>query len=236
MKPIAIFDCDISFQGEHARSIARYLATSYQIYEAREDIFPQKLDDFRALIITGSAASANDDYPWIKKIEGWVRASYKENIPMLGICFGHQVIAKALGGKVERLPHLSLGWNLFSVDSPENRIFSGINNPTYSFSFHYDYVSELPPQGQVLQENDVSIQAFQIRGKNIYGFQHHPEFCPKAALHVVENNREGILASLGPEKGAERMNFPREGSNQNIRQIFTNFEKSLGSSIEALLS
>ena len=80
----------------------------YEVFNVTHQIFPKSLDNFDGIIITGSPASANDKDLWVKELLSTVRSSIDKKIPIFGSCFGHQVIAKALGSKIIKNPD---GWS-----------------------------------------------------------------------------------------------------------------------------
>ena len=78
--------------------------------------FPQSVDDYDAYLVTGSAAGVYDELDWIAPLEDFIRSAYAAGKPLAGICFGHQVIANALGGQAEnpfRFPNATFRHNQF---------------------------------------------------------------------------------------------------------------------------
>ena len=135
------------------------------------------IDDVDGWIITGSKYSVYDNVSWIKKLQNHLINVFNTNKPVLGICFGHQLIAHTLGGIVEKN---SLGWELgsYKINLSENgnksRLFSGINGDDYFYESHQDVVAELPKGSTLLASNIMGNQSF--RYNNLYGVQFHPEF------------------------------------------------------------
>ena len=74
----------------------------YEVFDVQRGIYPASLNGNELYLIPGSRASAYDDTPWIKSLVEFIRKMHAENVKIAGICFGHQIIAQALGGKVER--------------------------------------------------------------------------------------------------------------------------------------
>ena len=136
------------------------------------------IDDGDVWIITGSKYSVYENVPWINNLVDFVKLLIKNKKPVLGICFGHQVIAKSIGANVIKNP---LGWELGSysinlTDSGLNHnLFSGINNRDIVYESHQDVVVNLPSDVNILANTKKSIQSFQYKN-NIYGVQFHPEF------------------------------------------------------------
>src|SRR5690606_23965151 len=79
----------------------------WAFYDVVNDHFPESADECDAYICTGSRYSVYDDMPWIKELKHLVQELYQLQIPYIGVCFGHQMLAEALGGKVEKA---AAGW------------------------------------------------------------------------------------------------------------------------------
>ncbi len=131
-----------------------------------------------AWIITGSPRSVYDELDWMLDMEDKIRNAQHHNKPVLGICFGHQLIAKSFGGRVELNPN---GWELgaYPIELTErglkSSILSGFNNHSIVYQSHGDCVTVLPENAVELALNNKGNQAFIIH-KNMYGVQFHPEF------------------------------------------------------------
>ena len=131
-----------------------------------------------AWIITGSPRSVYEEKDWMLNLESKIRYSEENHIPVLGICFGHQLIAKSLGGIVDLNPN---GWELGSypieltAEGLKSSILYGIQNNDIVYQSHQDCVVTLPQRAKKLAFNSKGIQAFSINDY-IYGVQFHPEF------------------------------------------------------------
>ena len=139
---------------------------------------------YDAWIITGSASSVMSKENWINKLEIKIRYAYKKNIPILGVCFGHQIISSALGGEVIRNKK---GWELGSYkldinkEGQINSIFKNIIIDDYFYFSHQDIVTKIPSEGTELARNNMGIQSYSV-GNKIFGVQFHPEF----STHIME--------------------------------------------------
>ena len=129
-------------------------------------------------IISGSAHSVYDNFEWIDYLKKKLKEMKKIKKPVLGICFGHQLIADTFGGEVV---HNRKGWELGSCsvnltkDALDDYLFKGLSNPLEVYQSHQDVVVRLPKDSTILAENEMGIQSF-IYNKLFYGVQFHPEF------------------------------------------------------------
>lgn len=136
---------------------------------------PESASDSSAYIITGSASSTYDSDPWIERFRGWLR-QLDPAAPLIGICFGHQVMAHAYGGVVERA---SQGWGMglheYKVSSHERWM-----DDAKSFAIpasHYDQVVRLPSAARVIATSDFCpYAALSYSDRRAVSFQGHPEF------------------------------------------------------------
>ncbi len=151
-------------------------------------------DGARAIVVLGSDASVvgGGTEPWIPGELAFVRAAARADVPVLGICFGAQVLAAALGGDVHRMDAPQVGW----VPVPSVDIRTIPSGPW--LAWHEDAVTP-PPGAKVLAEDDVCVQAF-AAGPHL-GVQFHPEVTPAIV--------EGWIAGDGREL-AERVYDPDE--------------------------
>ncbi|MGM5488722.1 MAG: type 1 glutamine amidotransferase [Nanobdellota archaeon] len=219
MREYAILDCDVGFNGKDAEWIADNLENSMPvIYRARKNCFPDGME-YDAIIISGSSASANDPDDWIKNLEDHIAGWYEQEIPMLGVCFGHQVMAKALGGEVRKMQQPEIGWYHISVD--QNPLFYGMMNPFKSFQVHGDEVTKYPGNSRIIAENSVE-QAFQMADKPVYGVQFHPEMDWRTAQYVLEERKDTVERLSG--KPIEDINDIGMITAKHANRIFPNFE------------
>ena len=131
-----------------------------------------------AWIITGSPCSVYNCEAWMVNLEEEMKNIQSSQIPVLGICFGHQLIAKCFGGEVELNPK---GWELgaypvqFTAAGKKSQLFSGFEDNAIVYESHQDSVTILPENAIELARNNKGNQAFIIHD-NFYGVQFHPEF------------------------------------------------------------
>ena len=148
-----------------------------------------------AWIITGSPRSVYDADDWMVVIERELKNIQSSKIPVLGICFGHQLLAKCFGGIVELNPK---GWELgaypvqFTDAGKKSQIFSGMDDNAIVYESHQDSVIVLPEMAIELARNNKGNQAFKIHD-NFYGVQFHPEFSWEVIkMYVSKRSATGV--------------------------------------------
>ena len=134
-----------------------------------DEALPGPRDIAFAVVLGSSASIAIPDRDWIPGLIGWLRAADAACVPVLGICFGAQALAAALGGKVHRLPEREIGWVMVESADPE-RIAAG---PW--LTWHEDGI-ELPPLAYELARNRFGVQAY-CHCRHL-AVQFHPEVTP----------------------------------------------------------
>ena len=148
-----------------------------------------------AWIITGARSSVLDGDSRVVRLLDWIRGAVEEEVPLLGVCYGHQAVAAALGGRVERHPG---GWELGTVGielTPEgraDRLFQGFPRRFQVHTTHEDQVVEPPAGVVVLARNDHShFQALAV-GPACRTVQFHPEVDVPIARDFVDRRRHLI--------------------------------------------
>jgi len=143
-----------------------------------------ELKKYQKIIIGGGRHSAFERLAWIKKLSKIIRYSYNNNLPTLGICFGHQLIAQTLGGHVKTQLNKSERGNIniqLTKEGAKNNLFKNVPIKFQAFGSHDDMIVRLPKiKGlKILAKNKgVPYQALSY-GHNFYSVQFHPEFTPE---------------------------------------------------------
>jgi GMP synthase-like glutamine amidotransferase len=142
-----------------------------------------------AIVITGSAAGVYDDYAWLAPLRAFIRGAYAANTPMVGICFGHQIMADALGGDVRKSEKgWGLGRHTYGVKS---RGVLATDLPALSIACsHQDQVIVPPKDAEVYLSSDFTPNAGLIyRNGRALSMQPHPEFLDDYTLALAELRR-----------------------------------------------
>lgn len=173
------------------------------------------------LIITGSPASVHDREPWSERAATWVAAQVRGGLPTLGVCYGHQLLAHALGGDTARAARHEVG--LFPVSLiADDPLFEGLPRSLPVYLIHYNEVTVLPPGANVLARSPrCSVQAFSL-GPHVRAVQWHPEFDAIGVREAIEQDAKA-LRELGddPTKLIEQVRDVPFGT-----QLIENFVRS----------
>ena len=135
--------------GTYGEMFARMLGegVTTEVFDVRNGAYPG--DGFGGYLITGSAAGVYDDQPWIPQLSSWIRANASKS-PMVGVCFGHQIMAEALGGKVKKSDK---GWGVGLHTYALNTTAPWMDRDARTLSVpasHQDQVVEIAPGTEVL--------------------------------------------------------------------------------------
>jgi len=142
------------------------------------DAVPGDLDNAHGLVVLGSPKPPTADEPWIERTLELIREAHEAQLPVIGLCMGHQLVARALGGEVEQLPQMSLGFEPveLTVAGQTETLLSGIPWTTPMFQSHAYHVSKAPEGAIVLAKSETTpVECFKV-GIRTYGFQFHFEF------------------------------------------------------------
>jgi len=153
--------------------------------------------DADAFVITGSSSSVTEHAPWMRRAEGLIREIAEADTPLLGLCFGHQLIAEALGGEVQKNPR---GREIGTVTVRRllsDPLFQGLPDVFDVHATHVDSVIRLPPDATLLAESEKEpIAAFRV-GSRIWGVQFHAEFDADVMRGYLEARAHLVRAEGG---------------------------------------
>jgi GMP synthase-like glutamine amidotransferase len=163
-------------------------AYDYAVFDVDAGELPASPEACDAWLVTGSSAGVYDPLPWIEALKDFLRAA-KGRAPLVGVCFGHQVMAEAFGGKVIKSPK---GWGLGEQTYAVVRAESWMDGPDHIRlpGSHQDQVVELPPHAEVIAGSTFApMGALAYRDQPAISIQLHPEFEPAYAIALIEARR-----------------------------------------------
>ncbi|SFT61281.1 type 1 glutamine amidotransferase [Sedimentitalea nanhaiensis] len=188
--------------GDYDHIFAEMLAGQgfeFETFAVVDNQFPDGADAADGWLITGSKHGAYEDHPWIQPLEALIRDIAAEKRPLVGICFGHQIIAQALGGKVEKFEG---GWAVGRTDYR-------VGDQTLSLNaWHQDQVVELPPGARVLGGNDFCKYAVLEYGDTIWTLQPHPEFNATFVDGLIRTRGRGVVPDDLLDAATANLNGP----------------------------
>jgi GMP synthase-like glutamine amidotransferase len=182
-------------------------AWPYRVYRACDGELPASTDALGGVVITGSPASVNDDAPWIEAACAFVRSLHARRVPTVGLCFGHQLIAKALGGTVERAADWGLGVGRVNLVRQEPWMQPPQAQLTL-FAAHQDQVTQLPPGARLLGGDAFCpLGCYTVdgngQGDHMLAIQYHPElgrdFMRALLDHLETELPAGVVARGRPQ-------------------------------------
>ena len=186
----------VDAHGEYPDMFERVLKSldptiSFTTWNTEAGVLPDSTDAAEGFLITGSKSSVYDDKDWIRRAEDFVRKCHAHRQKLVGICFGHQLVANALGGAVEKS---AKGWGVGIqkyklLDSP----FGSSDSDEFCLlASHQDQVTLMPPGAKLIATSDHCEVAAQLIGDHILTFQGHPEFTSEYSKEIMTFRREMI--------------------------------------------
>ena len=158
----------------------------YQPYSVIRGEMPDSIHDCDGWLITGSRHGAYEKLDWMLALEGFIRELYSTEVPLVGICFGHQIIAQALGGEVVKSDSgWGIGLQTYEINKPMGWMAEAPEQVRI-YSFHQDQVSLLPEAASVFSSSEFCPYAGLSYRDSIISIQAHPEFEEAYELALID--------------------------------------------------
>ena len=191
---------------------------------AKHEIIPNK--KFSLVVILGAPESANDNFPYLIEEQELIKNSVNNNIPVLGICLGSQLIAKTFGAKIYSGPKKEIGFYNDLKISSDSTFFSGFQNPFTVFHWHGDTFDL--PQGalRLASSEHYPNQAFQY--KSAIGLQFHLEVNEEMVNLWLDNTEEKLqkISYINPQEIRSEINENISIVKSNMKNFYNNFKSS----------
>lgn len=154
-------------------------------------------------LITGSRHGAYDDLPWIPPLEEFIRKVHAARMPLVGICFGHQIVAQALGGKVEKFGG---GWNVGRTEYDFDGETLALN------AWHQDQVIRPPAEARTIATTAGCQYAGLAYGDHMFTVQPHPEYGAEALGDLIRHRGRGVISDALLDDAEARLGQPTDNT------------------------
>lgn len=204
----------LDFGGQYNQLVARRVRESQvycEIYSYKTDLETIKKMNPKGIILTGGPNSC-----YLEDSPTYSRELFELGIPVLGLCYGAQLMMHVLGGKVERADVREYGKTEVLVDKQDSRIFENVSSKTICWMSHFDYISRIAPGFEITAHTaDCPVAAAENAEKQLYAIQFHPE-----VLHTAEGSKMlyNFVRNVCGCAGDWRMDSFVENSIQEIRE------------------
>ncbi|SFE46298.1 GMP synthase (glutamine-hydrolysing) [Sulfitobacter brevis] len=203
--------------GDYGQMFTRLLdghGFEFEIFSVVDNEFPDSITAADGWLITGSKHGAYELHDWIPPLEEFIRDTYADGRPMVGVCFGHQIIAQALGGKVEKFAG---GWSVGRTEYDMGDHKVALN------AWHQDQVVERPEGAEVIASSHFCANAGLIYDNRIWTIQPHPEFGHDFIDGLLRTRGKGVVPDHQIEAATATLNAPLD--NNDIAKEMAEFLK-----------
>lgn len=188
--------------GDYPDMFARLLdghGFTFRTWKVVEGELPASVTEADGWLITGSRHGVYEDHPWIPPLQQFIRDAFAARVPVVGICFGHQIVAQAMGGKVERFDG---GWAVGATEYDFGGETLRLN------AWHRDQVVTAPPGAKVIATNDFCTNAALLYDDRALTVQAHPEFRPEFVDGLMRTRGKGLVPDEVMAEAAAKLDLP----------------------------
>ena len=180
-------------------------AARFDVYFTSKNQFPDRIDDYDAILVTGSPCSVHDDHDWIVQLVELIHTAHELELRIVGSCFGHQLVARAFGGDVG---HNENGWVIGNHPvhiSGDHEWMQPLASTTGLYHFNQERVTRLPQGAVAFARTDEYDDYGYTLGDNIMCFQGHPEQPLRAMVNFLN------ATDLSDEEHASARRYIEDG-------------------------
>jgi GMP synthase (glutamine-hydrolysing) len=197
--------------------------SQWDVHDVEHGMFPETVAAYDGFVITGGKASAYDRDDWVLRLLDTVREAHARQVPLLGICLGHQVIAKALGGEVGINPK---GWEIGltevrpTPDGHRHPALAAAPNPLWILETHQDVVTRLPPGAVHLAASGKTEFEMYHLGPSVLCLQGHPEMDNEEVREIIRRREKHLAPEVVRQGMASLAGTPHRDFLQNLCRSF----------------
>lgn len=198
---------ELKENGHYGLYFCRLLGEQHFTYEhwaVVDGALPQSVQNADGWLITGSKHGSYEPHSWIAPLEQFVRDAYAAKVPMIGVCFGHQIIAQAMGGTVEKFAG---GWSVGAVT------YDMCGQEVQLNAWHQDQVVQKPEMAEVIGSTDFCTNAALLYDDLIWTIQPHPEYDHDFIDGLITFRGKGLVPDAELEAAREKLGTPLDAQN-----------------------
>jgi GMP synthase-like glutamine amidotransferase len=184
---------------------------------------PTSITECDGWLITGSRHGVYENLDWMIELQSFIRDIAANDIPLVGICFGHQIIAQALGGEVVKSDKgWALGLHHYEIEKNHSWMESGPGTVGL-YAFHQDQVVKIPKNAEVFASSDFCPYAGLSYGDSIISLQAHPEFEEAYETTLLDLFNGNLFSTELADEAYASMSEGRKADQERVSSWLSNF-------------